>query len=188
MTAAAIQNISLHQFLNLAYIEESPAWEYFNGAAVQKPMGGGKHSLLQKRLIAAIDQASAEYEALPELRCTFGDRSIVPDVVVLANAQLPLDEAGEITSGGINFAPAWVIEVLSPDQSQTRVIGNILHCMKHGTQLAWLLDPSERSILTYQPDRLPDLLNGTALLPVLPDIDLSLRVEEVFSWLRQMKP
>ncbi len=47
---------TLEEFLKLPYIEESPVWEYINGEAIQKPMGGGKHSLLQKHLVAVCCQ------------------------------------------------------------------------------------------------------------------------------------
>lgn len=185
MTVAVPKNITLQEFLKLPYIEESPAWEYIHGEVIQKPMGGGKHSTLQKRLVAAIDQVGSDYEAFPELRCTFGNRSVVPDVVVVASNQLPVDENGEIVSTGIGFAPGWVIEILSPDQSQTKVTGNILHCLRHGSQLGWLIDPKERSVLVYHRDRLPDLLAGTDLLPALEGVALNLSVEQVFGWLRR---
>ncbi|MFM6152201.1 MAG: Uma2 family endonuclease, partial [Sphaerospermopsis kisseleviana] len=62
--------------------------------------------------------------------------------------------------------------------------GNILHCIKHGTKLGWLLDPSERSILVYQPNTLPDLLTGKDRLPVLEGVGLIITVEEIFDWLQ----
>jgi Uma2 family endonuclease len=179
------ESTTLEEFLKLPYIEESPAWEYINGEAIQKPMGGGKHSLLQKRLVAVIDGLGSNYEAFPELRCTCGNRSVVPDIVVISTNQLPLDESGDIISIGIDFSPAWVIEILSPAQSQTKVTGNILHCLKNGSQLGWLIDPSERCILVYQPNCLPDLLAGKDILPVLEDLNLALTVDEVFSWLQR---
>ena len=185
MTIAVIGATTLEEFLKLPYIDESPALEYINGGAVPKPMGGGKHSLLQKRLVAAIDAAGSNYEAFPELRCSFGNRSVVPDVVVVATNQLPLDENGDIASTGIEFAPPWVIEILSPDQSQTKVTGNILYCLRHSSQMGWLIDPSERSVLVYQRDRLPDLLAGADVLPVLSGITLTLCVDEVFAWLQR---
>lgn len=180
------QRMTLDAFLKLSWIEDSPAWEYIDGRGIQKPMGGGKHSTLQKCLVAAIDQASTHYEAFPELRCTFGGRSVVPDIVIVANDQIPLDENGDIAGGGIQCAPPWVIEILSPDQSQTRVTGNILHCLNHGTRLAWLLDPTERSILIFQPDRLPDLLVEDDQLTALAGINLELTINQVFSWLRRV--
>lgn len=72
MVVAKSGKTTIDEFLTLPEIEESPAWEYIDGEMVQKPMGGGKHSTLQKRLVAAIDQASDDYEAFPKLRSTFG--------------------------------------------------------------------------------------------------------------------
>ncbi|MFM7405467.1 MAG: Uma2 family endonuclease [Cuspidothrix sp.] len=184
MTTTVANIIPIAEFLNLDFINESPAWEYINSELIQKPMGGGKHSLLQKKLVAVIDTATSEYEAFPEMRCNCGNRSIVPDVLVIPTVQIPIDENGYIISSGINFAPVWVIEILSPNQSQTKVTGNILHCIKHGTKLGWLLDPSERSILVYQPNTLPDLLTGKDRLPVLEGVGLIITVEEIFDWLQ----
>jgi Uma2 family endonuclease len=186
MTLAAPSSLTLDEFFRQSCIEESPAWEYINGESIQKPMAGGKHSRLQKRLVSTLDQASPDYEAFPELRCTMGDRSVVPDIVVVGINQLPVDENGDILSKGLQFAPPWVIEILSPDQSQTRVTGNILHCIKHGTRLGWLIDPEERSVLLYQPNSLPDLLSGADAIPGLPEINLDLSVEQLFGWLKQI--
>ena len=187
MTTTVAKIITIEEFLKLGFIDESPAWEYINSEVIQKPMGGGKHSLLQKKLVAVIDTATSDYEAFPEMRCSCGNRSVVPDVLVIATDQIPLDESGDIISSGISFAPLWVIEILSPNQSQTKVTGNILHCIKHGTKLGWLLDPSERSVLVYQPNTLPDLLTGTDRLTVLEGVNLIITVEEVFSWLQRKR-
>ncbi|MEH2151446.1 Uma2 family endonuclease [Nostoc sp.] len=175
------ESTTLEEFLKLPYIEESPAWEYINGEGIQKPMGGAKHSLLQKRLVAVIDALGSNYEAFAELRCTCGNRSVVPDVVVISTNEIPLDESGDTISSGIDFAPPWIIEILSPAQSQTKVTGNILHCLRNGSQLGWLIDASERCILVYQPNSLPDLLAGKDILPVLEDLNLTLSVNEVFA-------
>lgn len=176
---------TLAEFLKLPHIDESPAWEYNDGEIIQKPIGGSKHSLLQKRLVAVIDAVDSNYEAFPELCCSFGNRSVVPDVVIVVRNQIPLDDNGDIASTGIEFAPAWVIEILLPDQSQTKVTGNILYCLRNGTQLGWLIDPRERSILVYQPNSLPDLLSGSEVLPVLPDLNLNLCVDYIFGWLKR---
>ena len=54
-----------------------------NGMSVKKPMPKTRHSILQKRLLLEVDNHSEEY-TVPELRCSFGGRSIVPDVAVVA--------------------------------------------------------------------------------------------------------
>ncbi|MEW6498505.1 MAG: Uma2 family endonuclease, partial [Cyanobacteriota bacterium] len=84
-----------------------------------------------------------------------------------------------------NAMPLQRVDVRKPYQSQTKVTGNILHCLKHGTQLGWLLDPSERSILVYQPNRLPDLLAKADVLPILEGVNLTLAVDEVFACLKR---
>jgi Uma2 family endonuclease len=48
-----------------------------------------------------------------------------------------------------------------------------------------LIDPTERSIFIYHRDRLPDLLAGADVLPVLEGINLTLSVDEVFAWLKR---
>jgi Uma2 family endonuclease len=98
-------SLALDDFLRLSAIEESPAWEYMDGEVVQKPMPGGKHSRLQLRLASVINATTSAYEALPELRCTFGGRSLVPDLAVVATEQIPVDADGEIVSTGLEFAP-----------------------------------------------------------------------------------
>jgi len=184
MTIAIPQPLTLEQFLQLPYIEGSPAWEFIQGAALQKPMPGGKHIRLQSRLGGAINAIDSPYEAFPELRCTVGGRSIVPDLVILAKNQIPVDMNGEIISTGINVAPDWMIEILSPEQSQMKVTRNILHSLRHGGQMGWLIDPDERVVLAYRPNCLPDELTDDAQLPCLPGINLGLTVEHLFSWLK----
>ncbi|MBV9388513.1 MAG: Uma2 family endonuclease [Chroococcidiopsidaceae cyanobacterium CP_BM_ER_R8_30] len=175
---------SLAEFLRLPCIEESPAWEFINGEAIQKPMPGGKHSRLQLCMAAAINAATSLYEALPELRCTFGGKSIAPDLAVIAKERLPADENGDIISTGVDFAPEWIIEILSPDQSQMKVTRKILHSLRHNGQMGWLVDPHERVVLVYRPDRLPDEMAGDALLPCIAGVSLQLTVEQMFGWLK----
>jgi len=103
---------------------------------------------------------------------------------VVPNEQIPVDADGEIISTGLEFAPPWVIEILSPDQNQTKVTRKILHTLRHGGQMGWLVDPEERVVLVYQCDRLPDEFTEDAVLPCVEGIDLQLTAKELFSWLR----
>ncbi len=177
--------ITLEEFLQLP--ETKPASEYINGQVIQKPMPQGKHSKLQSELITAINAITKPQKtalAFPELRCTFGGRSIVPDVTLFAWQRIPVDENGDIANV-FPIAPDWTIEILSPDQSQTKVTGNILHCLNYGSQLGWLLDPDEKSVLVYPAKQQTRLLTQTDLLPV-PDlvVDLRLTVADLFDWLK----
>jgi Uma2 family endonuclease len=182
--AAALTSIStVEEFLKLPYIEESPAWEYVDGVAFQKPMPKTRHAILQKRLLLEIDRHSQIYTALPELRCTFSGRSIVPDVAVVAWERIPVNAVGEPED---NFlaAPDWSIEILSPDQQANRVIDNLLHCLRQGCQLGWMLDPDDYSVLVFAPKQEPTVCRGDARLPVLAGVDWAITAEQMFAWLK----
>lgn len=176
--------LSLAEFLQLP--ETKPASEYINGKIHQKPMPKGKHSRLQTRFSAEINQrAEPKHLALAftELRCTFGERSIVPDIAVFNWARIPLDENGEIENT-FDIAPDWTIEILSPEQSPTRVINNILFCLDHGTELGWLIDPKEKMIMTFKPNQQPKVKEGQDQLPLLNSLsDWQLSIPDVFAYL-----
>jgi Uma2 family endonuclease len=151
-------------------------------------MPQGKHSLLRLELIRFINSMLMESSiaiAFPELRCTIGGRSIVPDVVILENKNIPKDDDGEIANV-VTTAPNWVIEILSPDQSTTKVIKNIIHCLECGTEVGWLIDPAEKTIFIYQPDRqvqIVDILDKELLVPTFAD-SVKLTAGEIFNWLK----
>lgn len=186
MTASATQSLTLEEFFKLPYLEESPAWEYVDGVAIQKPMPKTRHSILQKRLLIEVDHHSGVYTALPELRCTFAGRSVVPDIAVIAWDRIPVNEVGEPVDNFIE-APDWSIEILSPDQKANRVIDNLLHCIRHGSQLGWMLDPDDYSVLIFAPQREPNVCRGACQLQVLEGVDLELTAEQVFAWLKLAK-
>lgn len=178
---------TLEEFLKLP--ETKPASEYIDGEIIQKPMPKTRHSRLQAKSIATINEVVEQRQiayAFPELRCTFGGRSIIPDVAVLRWQRIAFDEQREPVDD-VLIAPDWTIEILSPEQSSNRVIDNILHCLKHGCQLGWLIDPEDRSILVFLPQQQPELCRGSDVLTVLDGMELLLMAEQVFSWLKMAK-
>ena len=128
------KTLTLEEFLQLS--ETKPASEYIDGQIIQKPIPQGKHSIVQGELVPAINivvKPKKIARAFPELRCTFGGRSIVPDIAVFLWSKIPRDENGEVSNTFLIF-PDWTIEILSPAQNQTKVTKNILHCLNYGTQ------------------------------------------------------
>ncbi|TVP66469.1 MAG: Uma2 family endonuclease [Nodularia sp. (in: Bacteria)] len=178
-----VKSITLEEFLELP--ETKPASEYIDGKTSQKPMPQGEHSLLQVELCEAINRTAKPQKialAFPELRCVFGGAAIVPDIAVFRWKRIPREPSGRIANR-FQTHPDWAIEILSPDQSQAKVLRNLLHCSQNGTELGWLIFPEEASILTIFPNQRVEMLTGADLLPILSNIDLSLTVEQVFSWL-----
>jgi Uma2 family endonuclease len=185
-TVGTSPTLTLAEFLALP--DTKPASEYSRGTVIQKPMPQGKHSRLQTRLAQAINHIAEEKKialALSELRCTFGGRSIVPDVAVLHWGNLPKDEDGEIADR-VERSPDWIIEIVSPNQSTTLVMEKIIFCLHHGTELGWLIDPHAKSI-TVLHSGLPMMFFADSdepliALKALPDWQLS--AQAVFNWLK----
>ncbi len=185
MVQTSAKPLTLDEFLKLP--ETEPSSEYIDGRISQKPMPQGEHSVIQTELAPAINLVVKPKQiarAFCELRCTFGGRSTVPDISVFLWERIPRKENGGVANV-FSIAPDWTIEILSPDQSQTKVTKNILHCLKHGTQMGWLIDSAEQSVFVYLPNRQTSFYDEpSAQLPV-PEFakDFSLTVKNLFSWL-----
>ncbi len=177
--------ITLEEFLELP--ETQPASEYIDGKIEPKSIPQGEHSVLQGRLVAAINPVASPQKlayAFPELRCTFGGRSVVPDISVFTWDRIPKTERGKIANR-FEIHPDWVIEILSPEQSANQVIRKIIFCINQGTQLGWLIDPIDESVMIFKPNLFPDVKLGEETLPPLETLqDLQLSAKEMFSWLR----
>lgn len=179
--------LTLEEFINLPDTE--PASEYIDGLIIQKPMPQGEHSVIQTELTPAINLVVKPKQiarAFTELRCTFGGRSIVPDICVFMWDRIPRQENGRVANI-FSIAPDWTIEILSPDQSQTKVTKNILHCLKHGTQMGWLIDPDEQSVFVYLPDQPTTFYDQPEIRLPVPAFakDFNLTVEGLFNWLME---
>lgn len=187
MVQTPVKPLTLEEFLKLP--ETKPACEFIDGEIIQKPMPQGKHSTVQLDLGSAINLALKPKKiarAYSELRCNFGDHSVIPDISVFTWERIPRDNDGKV-SNLFETAPNWVIEILSPDQNQTKVIRNILYCLDHGTEMGWLLDPDEELVFVYFSDRTIVVFeNKSDRLPV-PSFAASfqLTVGELFSWLEE---
>ncbi|MBE9069961.1 Uma2 family endonuclease [Leptolyngbya cf. ectocarpi LEGE 11479] len=187
MVQAPAKPIALEAFLALP--ETKPANEYIDGQIIQKPMLQGKHSTIQRDLTLAVEMVltpRALGRAFPELRCTFGNRSIVPDVAVFRQDNIPRESDGTIANQFL-LPPDWVIEILSPDQSQTKVTKKLLHCLTHGSEMGWLIDPDEQTVFVYNTDFSVQAFDIDTRAKRLPApafaIEVKLTVEDMVNWL-----
>ncbi|MBH8553230.1 Uma2 family endonuclease [Nostocaceae cyanobacterium CENA357] len=187
MVQTPAKPLTLEEFLQLP--ETEPASEYIDGLIIQKPMPQGEHSVIQTELAPAINLVVKPKQiarAFTELRCTFGGRSTVPDIAVFLWDKIPRKENGGVANV-FSIAPDWTIEILSPDQNQTKVTKNILHCLKYGTQMGWLIDPAEQSVFIYLADQPTSVYDKPGTQLPVPQLakDFKLTVEGLFSWLME---
>ncbi|NJO47123.1 MAG: hypothetical protein HC835_16695 [Oscillatoriales cyanobacterium RM2_1_1] len=81
MVQSPSQPITLEEFLERP--ETKPASEYIDGQILQKPVPQRKHSIIQTEFSTAVNvilKPRQVARGFAELRCTFGGRSIIPDV------------------------------------------------------------------------------------------------------------
>jgi Uma2 family endonuclease len=185
MVQAITQPIDLEAFLQMP--ETKPASEYIDGQILQKPMPQGEHSTLQRCLTQHLDDRlspSKIAHAYPELRCTFGDRSVVPDISIFCWENIPRQPNGRVANR-FESAPDWTIEILSPDQSHTNVTRNILHCLDHGTKMGWMIDPEESCIIVYETNKTPQFFAQPQMVLPMPSFAsaIVLTIDQIFAWL-----
>ncbi len=164
MTQSPVTTTPLDSFLNRENIDGSPAWEFIHGQTLQKPMPTLFHSRLQRNLVNAINAQTTTYEAIQELRCIVPPLSPVPDIAVVAVESLPKED------GPLPGAPDWLIEIRSSNQSTLELQAKILHCLAHGTQLAWLIDLQRQRVWVWQGQELPMVCAGGDRLPALESL------------------
>ncbi len=186
MVQSPARPLTLEAFLQLP--ETKPASEFIDGQIIQKPMPQGKHSTIQLELGANINQVLKPQQiarAYTELRCTSGNRSTIPDIAVFTWKRIPRDDNGKVANLFL-IAPDWTIEILSPDQGQSKVVRNILHCLDQGTQMGWLIDPEEELIFVYLADRTIAVFEEQNQLIPVPTFaeSLQLTVGQLFSCLK----
>jgi Uma2 family endonuclease len=178
------QQLTLEEFLALP--ETEPYSEYINGIIEQKPLLQGKHSLIQTLLSSRINEFGKPSKvalALTGLGCNIDGRSFVPDISIFAWNRIPKTETGRIANR-VDTYPDGVIEILWPEQSANKVIKKIMFCLQAGTQLAWLIDPKDESVLILKPQQFPEIKSDGDRLTVLEQLStLNLSVEELFGWL-----
>jgi Uma2 family endonuclease len=168
----------LTEFLNQANIEASPAWEFIQGQADQKPLPSLFHSRLQRNFVNFINGLTSDYEAIQEWRCIVPPFSPVPDISVVAGDRFPIEDEP------LTCPPDWMIEMRSPDQNMLDLQNQILHCLGNGTKLAWLIDMQRRRIWVWQGRELPVIYAGTELVPMVEHLGV-ITVDEVIAMATQ---
>ena len=184
LTGSLITNsLAIEEFLALP--ETKPASEYIDGQIYQKPMPQFQHSTFQVEIATAINLISKPQKiafAFPELRCNFGDISIVPDIAVMRWENIPFLENKRVANVA-PVAPDWIIEILATDQSPLKVMSKISAAITNGSELGWLISPAQDLIMVFQGDRFPEKMSGKDVLPVLNVLNWRVTVDDVFNLL-----
>jgi Uma2 family endonuclease len=133
-TTAQVTRVPLEVYLSNAY---EPDAEYVDGVIEERPMGEFEHSSWQHAIELWFAQHAKEWEirVRPELRIQVSAGNFrVPDVTVL-DRNLPIEQV-------ITHPPIAVFEILSPEDTVTRMMTKLTEYERMGIQTILVLDPN----------------------------------------------
>jgi Uma2 family endonuclease len=126
-----------------------PDSEYVSGIVEERPVGELDHASWQKALVRFLSEKESEWgvRVYPELRVqTASDRFRVPDVTLLSRSA-PREQI-------ITHPPLAVFEILSPQDSMTRMLEKLADYERMGIAAIWVIEPKKLQYFLYRDGQL----------------------------------
>ncbi len=134
--AVAAPLLSVEQYLRTPY---RPDCDYIDGALQERALGEREHSVVQRFFTLLFGNNSKRWlvEVFPEYRVQVGPtRFRVPDLTVI--------RAGGAPQPILRTPPLLIIEILSPEDTLSRLQERVTDYLQSGVEHIWLIDPSTR--------------------------------------------
>lgn len=164
--AATTSPMSVEEYLKTV---TDPDCEYVNGEIVERSVGEYDHSTWQAVLVSFFNSLKSQLgvKARPELRVQVGVENFrVPDVTILS-VDAPREQI-------ITHPPVAAIEILSPEDTMTRMLEKLADYERMGISAIWVIEPKKPSWFRYTEGK---------LLPTqsfdLPGTSFSVRMSEI---------
>jgi Uma2 family endonuclease len=143
--AARSLPLSLEEFHSL-YDGAKPAYEYWYGAAVQKPMPTLLHGLVQFIIMTLLERAGWNPSSEVRLKIV-SDAEPVPDVIAVK---------GKFKGQYPTAAPELCVEIMSPRDTLPRAFDKANRYIHWGTECVWIIDPEKRTAWTVSRESAPE--------------------------------
>ncbi len=118
-------------------------------------------SLIVHRLCCWAEKTGLDSVAGPNAGFCFQDGSRRSPVAAWFN-EARWQKTRELSRRFPVFAPEFVIELRSPEDRMRLLQEKMLEYLDNGVQLAWLIDPAERTVSIYRPGREIEVLSNPA--------------------------
>lgn len=166
---SATHLVSVEEYLATSY---RPDCDYVDGVVEERNLGEHDHSLLQALLASLLvpwGRANG-YKCLTEQRVQVRtDRYRIPDVCVI-----PADDRSRVT----RRPPRLCIEILSPEDTHSRLVTRLDDYLAMGVPECWVVDPKVRRGYTYTAAGLLVAQDGILRLR---DTTLEVNLNEIFA-------
>jgi Uma2 family endonuclease len=139
---ATLAHVPVEVYLRSSY---DPDAEFVDGEIEERPMGEFDHAVWQGAIMKWFWQHEREWNirVIPELRVQVSlTRFRVPDVTVLDRNQ-PIEQI-------ITHAPLAVFEVLSPEDTMTRMMRKLGDYAAMGIPQIWVIDPGMKVYYRFE--------------------------------------
>ena len=152
---AASTQISVEEYLHTVY---RPDRDYVDGVVEERNLGERDHSWVQGNLVGFF---RARYRqtgiaALPEWRFQIKPtRFRIPDVIVTD---------GKPDERILTKPPLLCIEILSPEDTVSRINQRVQEYLTFGVPVVWLIDPVEKRIWIYRSNGMEEAEGGSIAL------------------------
>lgn len=155
--AASTSLVGIEDYLKMSC---DPDCEYVAGVVEERPMGEYDHSTWQAILVMFFNAKSNVWgiKARPELRVQVSSDSFrVPDVSVLSR-EAPREQI-------ITHPPSAVFEILSPEDTMTKMLDKLADYERMGVGGIWVIEPKKPAYYRYRQGQLTPVadfeLSGT---------------------------
>jgi len=165
---AATSQIALSEYLQTTY---HPDREYVDGELRERNVGKTEHARVQALLTMWFGAHEQEWSIVvtTEQRIRVaGDRVRIPDVTLV--------RPGALGEDVLSVPPLCVIEILSPDDTYSRIAEKAQDYRKMSIENIWLIDPATRSGQASTPQGWRDTLEFE-----VPGTPIRLSLAEIFS-------
>ena len=147
-------------------------YEYVKGELVPMPGTSIRHGEISVNIIRYLDL----HVHRNQLGCLFtsetsfkvGERVLKPDVAFLSTARLAEIEDED---KGSPIPPDLAIEVISPSDILSRIVGKVFAYLDAGTRVVWIIEPISKTVTVYQSETdikiltCEDTLTGGEVVP-----------------------
>src|ERR1700733_12080819 len=150
MATAAL--ISVDEYLSTSY---RPDCDYVDGEVLERNLGERDHASVQRRILFYFFNHYPQlgWRLFPEQRVQVkAARFRIPDVCLLAE-DAPVEQI-------VRTPPILCIEILSKEDTMTRIMVRVKDYFQMGVPVCWIIDPALRSAWVATPGHLAEPADG----------------------------
>ena len=157
------------EFWDFVHLEENEDrdFELIRGEVVEMSRPNRKHGLICTRISRLLDQWAGSVQKGYVASNDSGvileydpDTVTGPDVAYYTDAE----SIEEVPEKWGEVAPVLAVEVLSPNDRPGHVNAKIDSYLESGSQLVWIVDPEQKSVVIHRPGRKPETLSENEVL------------------------